>query len=128
MAAPTPFDTLDYAKKLQSLGVPAPQAELQARALAEAMSSSVASRSDVATLRSGLEGARDSLRAEIVVVRDSLRAEIRGVEARLDAKIDYVRNELKLDLGGRIDTLKWMVTFFGAVNVGILVKLLVSGP
>ncbi len=124
MAAPAHFDTLDYAKKLQSAGVPSEQAELHARALAEALGTSVASRSDVAAVGSEVEG----LRADMETMRDNLRAEMSAMRDSLRTEIASVRNELKLDLGGRIDTLKWMVTFFGAVNVGILVKLLVSGP
>ncbi len=108
MPKPTSFDTLGYARKLEKAGVPATQAELQAQALAQVFGESVASRSDLFGIEQRLDTAIDT------------------VESRLDAKIGAVKTELTLDLGGRIDTLKWMVTFFGAVNVGILVKLLVS--
>jgi hypothetical protein len=37
LAATIPFDTLDYARKLETAGVALPQAEAQARALAEAL-------------------------------------------------------------------------------------------
>ena len=119
MPAPTTFDTLDYARKLEKAGVPAPQAEMQAQALAQVFAESVASRSD-------LFGVEQRLDTTIDTVESRLTAKIDTVESRLDAKINAVKTELTLDLGGRIDTLKWMVTFFGAVNVGILVKLLVS--
>jgi len=44
------FDTLDYARKLEAAGVPTAQAEVQARALNEALAGSVATTVDIANL------------------------------------------------------------------------------
>ena len=49
------FDTLKFANKLKSAGVPAPQAEAEAMAIAEAFEASdVATKSDIALVRSDL--------------------------------------------------------------------------
>ena len=104
MAAALRFDTLDYARKLEMAGVAAPQAEAQARVLAEALSQAVASPDDLKVLESSL-GSRIS----------SLDAKIDGVESRLEARIDKV--------GSSVDTLKWLFGVVAAMNVAVFVRL-----
>jgi hypothetical protein len=107
------FDTLDYARKLETAGVPGAQAEAQARALGEVLGRAVAFPGDLVTLE------------------NNLTAKLAMVESRLDSKIDElgtrietVKNELRLELGGKIETLKWMFGVLVALNVGILIRLL----
>ena len=116
MSVAIPFDTLDYARKLETAGVPAAQAELQATALGEALARAVAAPADLIALESRMATRSDSLASRIDL---------------LDAKIESVENELKLELGGRIDrlaasvdTLKWMFGSIVALNIGMLVRLL----
>src|SRR5207244_764496 len=103
MAAVMQFDTLDYAKKLETAGVPSPQAEAQAKALGEALGRAVAFPGDLVTLE------------------NNLVSKLGMVESRLDTKIETVKNELRLELGGKIETLKWMFGVLVALNVGILI-------
>ena len=63
MAAALQFDTLEYARKLETAGVAAPQAEAQARALAEALSSASASPNDLKVVERNLETRMSSPRA-----------------------------------------------------------------
>jgi hypothetical protein len=118
------FDTLDYAKRLETAGVPAPQAEAQAKALGDVLGKAVAFPGDLVALESNLAlklgAVENRLETKIEAVRAGL-AKIDAVGTQLETKIDAVRTELKLDVGGRIDTLKWM---FVALDVGILVRLL----
>ena len=72
------FDTLDYARKLESVGVPGPQAD-----------------SKIETLRN-----------------------------ELTLRIDTVKKELTLELGGKIETLKWMFGVLLALDAGSLIRLL----
>ena len=121
-----PFDTLDYAKKLETAGVPAAQAELQATALGDALAKAAVAPGDLA----GLEG-RLTARIESVDARiESLEAKMSARIDSLDAKIDAVKNELRLELGGQIarlagtiDSMKWMFGFLAAMNIGILIRL-----
>jgi hypothetical protein len=113
-----PFDTLDYARKLETAGVPVEQAELQASALGEALAKAVATPHDLAALENRLDAKIDRVDAKIDL---------------LSVKIESVRQELKLELGGRIDrlggafdTMKWMFGFVAALNIGMLVKLLLN--
>lgn len=117
MAAALQFDTLEYARKLETAGVAAPQAEAQARALAEVLSQAVAPPNDLKVLESNLE-ARFS----------SMDARLGTVETRLDAKIDAVKLELggKIDkLGASVDTLKWLFGLVAAMNLATFVRLVV---
>ena len=126
MAVAIPFDTLDYAKKLETAGVPAAQAELQATALGDALAKAAVAPGDLA----GLEG-RLTARIESVDARiESLEAKMSARIDSLDARIDAVKNELRLELGGQIarlagtiDSMKWMLGFLAAMNIGILIRL-----
>ena len=116
MPVAIPFDTLDYARKLATAGVPAAQAELQATALGEALAGAAAAPGGLVALEGRMAARTDSLASRIDL---------------LDAKIESVKNELKLELGGRIerlagsvDTLKWSFGSIVALNIGMLVRLL----
>lgn len=154
MAVAIPFDTLDYARKLETAGVPAAQAELQATALGDALAKAVAASADLVGLESRLVASIESLDAKLSARIDSveakLSARIDSLEAKLSARIDsldakidairnelntrieMVKNELRLELGGKIDrlvgtvdTMKWMFGFVVALNIGILIRLLI---
>jgi acetyl-CoA acetyltransferase len=94
MAAVIPFDTLAYARKLESAGVAKPQAEAQATALADAFRQAVASPDDLKTVELNLG-------SKIAAVEWRLDL----VEARIDAKIDA-----KFDkLAAILDTQRWVL-------------------
>jgi hypothetical protein len=120
-----PFDTLDYARKLQSAGVPAAQAEVQASALGEAFAGTVATpadmeaqgasiRAEIASTRADLEAQGASIRAEIA----STRADLDMLKTFLNARIDA----LGLEVGGKIDTLRWMLGVVVALNAAVFVQ------
>lgn len=130
MPAALPFDTLDYARKLEAAGVPSEQAELQARALNDALASSVASRGDLASLQNVIETRFANLDARLerkfaqVDARfENVDIRLANLESRLDAKIDASKNELELRLGGKIETLKWMFGTLVVLNGAMLVQL-----
>ena len=122
-----PFDTLDYARKLEVAGVPTAQAELQATALGEAFAKAVATPADLAALENRLGGRIDALEARLETVRSELLARIEAVRNELFARIETLKVELsgKIDrLAASIDTMKWMFGFMAALNIGILIRLL----
>src|SRR5213078_4507309 len=101
MATTLQLDTLEYAKKLKTAGVPAEQAEAQATALGDALAQSVAFRGDLVSLENNLS-------TKMAHLESRLESKIESVESRLETKIETVKTELKLELGGKIETLKWM--------------------
>ena len=111
MAAVIPFDTLAYARKLESAGVAKPQAEAQATALADAFRQAVASPDDLKTLEANLG-------SKIAAVDSRLAL----VEARLEAKIDSL--DARIDkLAAILDTQRWVLGLHMAMTVAIVVRL-----
>ena len=120
------FDTLDYARKLEAAGVPTAQAEVQARALNEALVGSVATTVDIANLGAdiaNLELRMNARFAEVDARFEQVDARFGDLESRLSTRIEAVKTELKLDLGGRIQTLGWMLGVLVAMNATIIARL-----
>lgn len=92
-----PFDTLDYAKKLETAGVPLSQAEQQAKLLADVLGKSVASPSDLSS------------------IERSLIAKIEASELKVEGRLNT--------LAGEVNLTKWMLGTLIALNVAILLKL-----
>jgi len=88
------FDTLAYVRKLESAGVPRPQAEAQADAFSAAVSEGVASRQDIVDLRT-----------ELREFRTDLDHRIHDLEQRLVIKLGAIM----IALGGFLAAIR----FFG---------------
>ena len=122
MATASPLDTLAYAKKLEAAGVPAAEAEVHARALNEALATSVASRVDIIELRNHFDARFEGVdaRFEAVDARfDNVDLKLAHLESRLEARIGSV----DLKLGGKIETLQWMFGVMVALNGAVLLQL-----
>jgi len=134
------FDTLDYARKLEAAGVPVAQAEVQARALNEALLGSVATKLDIANLERRIDGRFAEVDARFAQVDarfgqiderfkqvdarfEQVDARFVDLESRLSTRMETVKTELKLDLGGRIQTLRWMLGVLVAMNATIIARL-----
>ncbi len=101
------FDTLKFAQTLRDKArVPQDQAEEIALAFADATGEQIVTNSDLLSLQSEFKA------TELRLVSD-----LRATEARLEAKISEVRYELL--------SVKWMMGFVLAFQVGIIVKLFV---
>jgi hypothetical protein len=70
------FDTLGYAKKLRSAGVPQDQAEAHAEAAREFVMAELVTRHDVEVVRNDLDGKIDVLRREMEAGFDNLSLRI----------------------------------------------------
>ncbi len=97
MSMSIPFDTLDYAKKLESTGMPAAQAEQQSKVLADVLGKSVAFPSD------------------LVAVERNLISKIESAELKVEARLATLIGEISLG--------KWMLGTVLAVNIAIALKL-----
>jgi Coiled-coil domain-containing protein 90-like len=101
-----PFDTLKFARRLESAGFPPKQAGDTAEALAEAMSGAgLATSDDIASVRTEISTLRAELKAEIVAVRSDLvavRAELKAEIAAVRAEIELLRRDLTIRLGSML--------------------------
>jgi hypothetical protein len=119
MAAVIPFDTLAYARKLESAGVAKPQAEAQATALADAFRQAVASPDDLKMVEANLESNIMAVEGNLASKIAAVESRVALVEARLDAKIDA-----KFDkLAAILDTHSWVLGLHMAMTVAIVVRL-----
>ena len=102
-----PFDTLKLARGLEDAGMTGATAIGAAEALAEAMGQAdLATRSDVAWLRTELKGDVTMLRTEVIGAIGTLRTEFKGDLSTLRAEVTGKIGELKADLTGKIGDLR----------------------
>lgn len=102
MHMPIQFDTLDYAKRLASAGVPTQQAEAHAAALGDVLGSAVVVHGELAALERNLLGEIKLVAQRVDTRVGALDVKIDAQEQKLDSRIDTL--EQKLD--SRIDTLE----------------------
>ena len=102
MHMPIQFDTLDYAKRLASAGVPVQQAEAHAAALGDVLGSAVVVHGELAALERNLLGEIKLVAQRVDTRAGALDVKIDALELKLDSKIDTL--EQKLD--SRIDSLE----------------------
>jgi hypothetical protein len=92
MSAAVAFDTLKFVEKLEAAGVPHAQAKATAEAFAEATSQELATKADLATVKTDLE------------------SKIEKAELRLEAKIEATKAEI----------IKWLFGTIGFQTLVIL--------
>ena len=102
MHMPIQFDTLDYAKRLASAGVPTQQAEAHAAALGDVLGSAVVVHGELAALERNMLGEIKLVAQRVDTRVGALDVKIDALELKLDSKIDTL--EQKLD--SRIDALE----------------------
>ncbi|MDO8036643.1 hypothetical protein O3297_24765 [Janthinobacterium sp. SUN128] len=126
MHMPIQFDTLDYAKRLASAGVPTQQAEAHATALGEVLGSAVVVHGELAALERNLLG-------EIKLVAQKVDTRVDALELQFDTRIDALEQKLdarleRLDLrhGADMKHVYWMMSTLILLNLGILSKLMLQ--
>jgi hypothetical protein len=99
MAMSIQFDTLDYAKKLETAGVSTANAELQSKLLADVLGKSIAFPGD------------------LVAIERNLSGKIESSELRIENKL--------ATMGGEILLLKWMAGTSIGLSLAILLKMFI---
>ncbi|PHV36632.1 hypothetical protein [Janthinobacterium sp. BJB304] len=133
MHMPIQFDTLDYAKRLASAGVPTQQAEAHATALGEVLGSAVVVHGELAALERNLLGEIKLVSQNVDTKVGALEVKIDALELRLDTKIDALEQKFdarleRLDLrhGADMKHVYWMMSTVILLNLGILSKLMLQ--
>ena len=113
MHMPIQFDTLDYAKRLASAGVPVQQAEAHAAALGDVLGSAVVVHGELAALERNMLGEIKLVAQRVDTRVGALDVKIDALELKLDSKIDTLEQKLdsrtdalELKLDSRIDALE----------------------
>jgi hypothetical protein len=89
------FNPLQYARQLESVGVPKNQAEVHANTLMQVLDNYAQLDDLKQEVAAAVSATETRLRAEIVASEARLEAKIEGVEARLKAEIQILRVEMK---------------------------------
>ncbi len=127
MASAT-FDTLKFANTLKEAGVPAAQAEAQARAFAEVIQLNF---KDLST-KNDLSDTRAELKRDIADVKSELKRDIADLRTELKHEIAESKSELKRDIAdirGEMKLLRWMIGVaftFMLAGFGIIARLVVT--
>ena len=113
MHMPIQFDTLEYAKRLASAGVPTQQAEAHAAALGDVLGSAVIVHGELAALERNMLGEIKLVAQRVDTRVGALDVKIDALELKLDSKIDTLEQKLdsrtdalELKLDSRIDGLE----------------------
>jgi F0F1-type ATP synthase membrane subunit b/b' len=120
------FDTLRLSRTLRDKGhFTSEQAEALAEALGEASQGDLATKADLAELRTEIAELKTELKTEIAELRTELKAEIAELRTELKAEIAGLRTELKAEIAAvRTELLKWIIGAIGFQTVVILGALI----
>ena len=129
------FDTLRFVRTLREKAKMSPeQAEGLADAVAEAIQNDLATKADIAMVRTDIEALRLSTKADLETLRLSTKTDIAMVRTdmealRLSTKADLREAELRLEArieGTKAEIIKWVVGSIGfqaIVIVGAVIAL-----
>ena len=110
------FDTLKASRDLKAAGVDARQAEAIVTTMSEAFDDAVATKANLAEVKT-------DLKAEIAAVRADLKAEIAAVKADLKAEIVAVKADLMQELAGLKADSKIFKFVFAPAAILLLLKI-----
>ena len=117
------FDTLQYAKRLLSVGFTDQQAEVQAEAIKDLIDDKLATKVDIEHLKTDLKSDINNLKSDIdSLTKDfqnserSIMLEIRQLEERFNYRINEMSDKLTIRLGGMIAA--------GIFILGAIIKLI----
>ena len=97
-----PFDTLSYAKRLQSSGFTQEQAEVQAETFFDIVQDQLISKRDMFELERNLKLDIENIRLEITNVKKDLTKDIKELETKSQTQIEFLRRDLKIWFGGML--------------------------
>ena len=92
------FDTLSYAKKLISVGVPQEQAEVQAETFSEIIESELATKRDIYILRKDMKEMETSLKRDTKNLETSLKRDMKELEVSVKRDMKELEVSLKRDM------------------------------
>ncbi len=124
MKMPIQFDTLDYAKKLETAGVPTVQAEAHASALGDVLGKSIVVHGELLAMEQRLDAriaASDETRNHMFAASDE------KMNHRFDAfeqKFDTRFEKLELKFNSEMNTMRWMVGTLNFLVSGMLLRQL----
>ena len=137
------FDTLKFANRLKTAGVPSMHAEAEAEALSEVFEANLselatkqdilefATKQDIADLRRDVEGSTFALQQGFAKLRHDMDARFHDMDARfhdMDAKLEKITVGLRNEMSEmKFELLKWIIGL-AVAQTGLLLGLLKFFP
>lgn len=132
--AATALNTLHYARRLKSAGVPDGQAEKMAEALDEALVTHLPTKTDFAELKADFAGLRADVTGDVAALRvefaelrvefAELRAEFAELRAHVDTQVANLRTDMQSEFKALYKHLWLMAAGIVALNVTLTVTLI----
>lgn len=119
------FNALKYIKNLEAVGFRREQAEAQVQLVLEAIEDEVATRSDMAELRSDFSALRGDLRKDMAELRADMsqfKGEIRAEISEFKGEIRAEISELKTDIVFKLGATTVACTTLMTAVLGFLIK------
>ena len=119
------FDTLGYAKKLRSAGVPQDQAEAHAEAAQEFVMAELVTRHDLEIVRNDLDGRIAAVRNDLDGRIAAVRSDLEVLRREMEASIAAVRNEIEVlrrEVESALDRLSLRIT----VRMGVMLAAAIA--
>lgn len=91
------FDKLAFVRKLEGASIPRNQAEAMSEAFHDAVSETVATKADIATLEADIAAFRAEVKAEMSALRAELKGDVSALGAEVNADTSAFRAEVKAD-------------------------------
>lgn len=114
------FDTHAYVKKLRDVGVPEPQAEIQAEAMAALIEDRLATKEELkaveANLRRDIKELEVNLKRDLKELENKLEQRLREMDNKLDQRLREVEMRMTIRLG--------TIIAVATTVLAILIKLL----
>ena len=155
MHMPIQFDTLDYAKRLASSGVPTVQAEAHAAALGDALGSSVVVHGELATVERNVLGEIKLVEQKLKSLEQKIDSRFEAAQQKIDNRFDAAQQKIdnrfdageqkadsrfntweqkidarleRMDLrhGADMKHVYWMMSTLILLNLGILSKVMLQ--
>lgn len=117
------FDSLAYLKKLEAVGVPRAQAEVQVEVMVHALNDNFATKEDVNRVELSLRTDFAKLRGEFAELRGEF-AELRGEFAKLKAEFAEFRSDVRADFASLKATIESLESRLLVKQVSITVGAL----
>jgi hypothetical protein len=96
------FDTLVYAEKLKSAGIPEQQARAHAEGLLAVVEQNFATKTDIELLRRDIKELEAGLQRDIKELEAGLQRDIKELEAGLRHEMKELESRITMRLGGLI--------------------------
>jgi len=125
------FDTLKFANRLKTAGVPAGQAEAEADALSEVLETNLgelATKADLREVETGLRHEIDNVRHKISDLRKDIDARFEKTESTLRQEISGTAATIRQEVANmKFELLKWIIGL-AIAQAGLWISLMKFFP